>query len=226
MEAGCGLGVKRNGGRGMVAALDFQMLDIGSRQAGQFLPPVFGRKIQVGGPDQVAHSAALVRLLDARPDVIELGPEPFRFVGQHQGARQQIEHGMTGARHRRIKLPSGKDGDSAGAHGLLNDFLVARDALAGQAGMNRAQQFLADRSLGQGKQQGFVRGIRRALGGGIELADGLDLVAEKLDAHRAFGFRRVDIENAAAQGVFSGHFDHVGRVVADGVEVGEQSRRR
>ena len=34
--------------------------------------------------------------------------------------------------------------------------------------------------------------------------------------------RRVHIENAAAQGVFSGHFHHVRGVVADGVEVREQ----
>ena len=73
-----------------------------------------------------------------------------------------------------------------------------------------------------GKQQRFVDGIRGALRGGIEVADGLDFVAEELDAHRALGFGRIDIENAAAQGVLAGHFDDVGGRVADGVEVAEQ----
>ncbi len=88
--------------------------------------------------------------------------------------------------------------------------------------MHRAQKFFADRSLGERKQQRFIHGIRRALGGGIKLPDGLDLVPEELDAHRALIFRRIHIENAAAQGIFSGHFDDVGGVVADRVEVGEQ----
>ena len=88
--------------------------------------------------------------------------------------------------------------------------------------MHRAQKFFADRSLGQRKQQSFIHGIRRALGGRIKLPYGLDFVAEKLDAHRTLGFRRVHIENAAAQGVFSGHFDDIGGVVANRVEVRQQ----
>ena len=191
-------------------------------QACQFLPPVFRRKIQIRRPHQVSHAAAFVRLLDARPDVIELGPQRFQFVGQHQGARQQIENRVIGAGHRRIKLPSRKNGYAAGAHGLLDDFLVAGNALPGETGMHRAQKFFADRSFGQRQQQRFIHGIRRALGGGIKLPDGLDLIAKKLDAHRALSFRRIHIENAAAQGIFSGHLDHVGGVIADRVEVGEQ----
>ena len=154
--------------------------------------------------------------------MIELCPQRFQFVGQHQGTRQQIEHSVIGAGDGRIKLPSWKDGDAAGAHGLLDDFLVAGDALPGKTGMHRPQQFFADRSLGERKQQSFIRGIRRALGCRIKLSYGLDLVPEKLDAHRTLVFRRVHIENAAAQGVFSGHFDYIGGVVANRVEVGQQ----
>ena len=199
------------------------MLDIGARAGSTASATSLRAKdIRSVGPHQVAHAAALVSLLDARPDVIELGLQRFQFVGQHQGARQQIEHGVIGAGHGRIKLPSGKHGDAAGAHRLLDDFFVAGDALPGEPGMNRAQQFFADRSLGQRKQQRFVHGIRRALGGRIELSYGLDLVAEKLDAHRALGFRRIHIENAAAQGILSGHFHDVGGVIANRVQVRQQ----
>ena len=46
-------------------------------------------------------------------------------------------------------------------------------------------------------------------------ADGFHLVAEKLHTRRAVGFRRIDIEDAAAQSVLAGHLDHVGFRVAD-----------
>ena len=88
--------------------------------------------------------------------------------------------------------------------------------------MNRAQQLIADRSFGERQQQRFVHGIGRALRCRIEVADGFDFVAEKFDADRALGFGRIDIEDAAAQSVLSGHFDHVGGGVADSVQVGEK----
>ena len=96
------------------------------------------------------------------------------------------------------------------------------DALAGKPGVNCAQQLIADRSFGERQQQRFVHGIRRTLRGGIEAADGFHFVAEEFDAHRALGFGRVDIEDAAAQRVLAGHFDDVGGGVADGVQVSEK----
>ena len=57
---------------------------------------------------------------------------------------------------------------------------------------------------------------------GIEAADGFDFIAEKFDAHRALGFGRIDIEDAAAQGVLAGHLDDIGGGVADGVQMGEE----
>ena len=58
--------------------------------------------------------------------------------------------------------------------------------------------------------------------GGIEFADGIGFVAEEFDAQRAIGFGGVDVENATAYGVLTGHFDYVGGGIADGVEVGEE----
>ena len=88
--------------------------------------------------------------------------------------------------------------------------------------MNCAQKLIADRSLGERQQQRLVHGIGRTLGGGIEAADGFHFVAKELDAHGSLGLGRIDIEDAAAQGVFAGHFDDVGGGVADGVQVSEQ----
>ena len=67
----------------------------------------------------------------------------------------------------------------------------------------------ADRSFGKRKEQGFVNGIRRALRGGIEFANGIGLVAKEFDAQRAIGLGGVDVEDAAADGVLAGHFDDV-----------------
>ena len=96
------------------------------------------------------------------------------------------------------------------------------DALAGKPRVDRAQQLIADRSFGERQQQRFVHGIGGTLRGGIEAADRFDFVAEEFDADRALGFGRINIENAAAQGVLSGHFDDIGGLVADGVQVGEK----
>jgi hypothetical protein len=49
-----------------------------------------------------------------------------------------------------------------------------------------------------GSKLGLIQSALRALRFGIEFADGLNLIAEKLDAHGAVGFGRIDIENAAA----------------------------
>jgi K+-transporting ATPase c subunit len=48
------------------------MLEIGSGQGCDFLPPVIRRKIQVVGADKIADAAALVRFLNSRPEAVEL----------------------------------------------------------------------------------------------------------------------------------------------------------
>ena len=74
-----------------------------------------------------------------------------------------------------------------------------------------------------GRSSASSTGLEERCEVGIELADGIGFVAEEFDAHGALGFGRVDVEDAAAQGVLAGHFDDVGGGVADGVQVGEQS---
>ena len=57
-----------------------------------------------------------------------------------------------------------------------------------------------DGDLGERKQQRLVERALAALGLGVELADGLDLVAEEVDAHGPVHLRGVDVDDAAAQG--------------------------
>ena len=78
------------------------------------------------------------------------------------------------------------------------------------------------RSFGQRKQHDFVGRRRRTLGRGIELADRLDFVAEKLDANRPVHFRRIHVEQSAAMSELPRHLDHVHLVVADDAQVLDQ----
>ena len=54
----------------------------------------------------------------------------------------------------------------------------------------------------------------------LEFADRFDLVPEELHAHRAVGFRGVDIEDAAAAGELARHFDNVHGAVAHTRQMG------
>ena len=187
--------------------------------ASTFLPPILRRQIQIRGPHQVADAAALVRLFDARPEAIEFAAQQIRLVEQHGRVRQQIEHCAIGPGDRSVKLPAGKHRHSAGTHRRFNDLFRSGNALARKPRVDRAQQLIADRSLGQRQQQSFIHRIRRPLRRRIEAPDRLHFIAEKLDAHRALRLRRIHIQNAAAQRVLSGHLDHIGRAIANGVQV-------
>ena len=85
--------------------------------------------------------------------------------------------------------------------------------------MHGGEQVFGDRRFGQRQKLRFVEARLRALRFGVELADGVDLVAEELDAHRAIGLGRVDVEDAAAARELAGHFDQVHLRVADAGQV-------
>ena len=201
---------------------DAEVFDIGSGERRDFLPPIVWRQIQIHGADEIADAAALVGFFDAGPEAVELGAQQVGFVEQHGGVRKQIEDGAVGAGDGSVKLPAGKDGHAARAHGGFDDFFRAGDAFAREPRVNRAEQLIADRRFGERQQQRFVDGIRGTLRSGIEAADRIDFVAEEFDADGALGFGRIDIEDAAAERVLAGHFDDVGGLVADGVQVREQ----
>ena len=85
--------------------------------------------------------------------------------------------------------------------------------------MNGGEKMFRDRSFSQRQKLRFVETGLRTLRLGIELADGLDLVAEELDAHGAIGFGRIDVENAAAAGELAGHLHQIHLRVADAGEM-------
>ena len=85
--------------------------------------------------------------------------------------------------------------------------------------MDGGEETLGDGRFSERQQVSFVEAGLRALGFGIEFADGLDFVAEELDADGTVGFGRVDVEDAAAAGELAGHLDDVHLRVADGGEM-------
>ena len=93
------------------------------------------------------------------------------------------------------------------------------DARAGEAGVDGGEDLFGDGRFGEREQEGVVEREAAALGFGVELADGFDLVAEEVDADGAVHLGRVDVEDAAAEGDLAGHLDHVDPGVADGEEM-------
>ena len=81
------------------------------------------------------------------------------------------------------------------------------------------RMLFGDRGFGEREEQGVVEGGAGALGLGVEVADGFDLVAEEVDADGAVDLGGVDVEDAAAEGDLAGHLDYVDAGVADGEEV-------
>ncbi len=63
----------------------------------------------------------------------------------------------------------------------------------------------------------------RTLRARVKFADGLDSVAEKLDADRAWRFRRKKIHDAAALRELAGHFHHFRARISDGAEVRDET---
>src|SRR5208282_6779871 len=106
------------------------MLDVCAGQGCGPLPPSVRRQIEIFGANQVADSAALVSFVDAGPEAVEFLLELIGFVEQDCGAGNQIEDSAVGSGYGGIKLPSGKNVDSAGADCGFDDFFVAFDSLA------------------------------------------------------------------------------------------------
>ena len=90
---------------------------------------------------------------------------------------------------------------------------------SGEAGVDGLEEFLGDRGLGEREQEGVLEGGAGALGFGVELADGFDLVAEEVDADGAFALGGVDVDDAAADGDLAGHLDDIDLRIADGEEM-------
>src|SRR5262245_42764256 len=95
----------------------------------------------------------------------------------------------------------------------------AGDTAARKPGVNSGENFSGHRRLGKGEQYDLLTRARGALRGRIEAANGIDFIAKELHAHRPVALGRVNVENAAAQRVFTRHFDDVAAGVADNVQM-------
>src|SRR5208282_1601475 len=115
---------------GLVRARNSEVLNRRSGKAGQFLPPVVRRNVEIRGPHQIADLAAFVGFFDAGPGMIKLLLHTIGFVHQNHSLRDQVKDAAVRARNRSVKLPAGKYGNPAGTHGLLDNLLSPGDALA------------------------------------------------------------------------------------------------
>ena len=193
-------------------------------------------EVDIVGPDEVADAGAVVALLDLVPPALALVLHHGRLFDEDAGGwTEQVEERLVGSRDRSEELPAGEDGRFAGPRGHVREQLrrffspfevCPGEAAAGQAGVDGGEQLLGDGRFCERQQQRVVEGAAGALGLGVELADGLDLVAEEIDADGAVGLRGEDVDDAAANGDLTGHFDNIDAGVADGEEVFEQHLRQ
>ncbi len=188
----------------------------------------FGAEIDIFRTDEIADAGALVTLLDLVPPSVDLVADHAGLVDEEDGLGEELEEMALGARDGGEEFPAGKDTDAAGGSGFdgeifgawsLSSASLDLDALAAEAGVDGGEQAFGDGRFSEGQQPGFIEAGLRALGFGVEAADGFDFVAEELDAQGAVGFGRVDVEDAAAAGELAGHFDQVHLRVADAGEV-------
>src|SRR5208282_6262780 len=198
------------------------MLDVCAGKGCYLSRPVVWRQIEIVGAHEVADTAALMGILNAGPETIEFLVELIGFVEKNRSTRNEVDNSAVGTGDGRVKLPAGKNVDSARTDGGFHDFFIADNALAAEASVNCAEKMFADRRFSEWEQQSLVYGTGRTLRSGIELANRIGFVAEEFDAEWPVGLRRVDIEDAAAHRILAGHFNDVGRGVADCVEMREQ----
>ena len=177
-------------------------------------------QINVLRPHQRADPRPLMPLLHLVPPAIDLVAHHRRLIHNQHAARHQPQQRLLRARDRRKKLPPRKHAHAAGRRSFRRHlFVFSFDALPAQPRIHRGQQALRHRRLRQRLQLRLVQSRLRALRLGIEFADGLNLVAEKFDAHRPVGFRRVHVQNSAAPRELPRHLDDIHLRVAHARQV-------
>jgi len=224
---------------GEVAAVgveDVNCAELVELEAGVFVEAVAevpGREIDVFWSDEIADAGAVVTLLDLVPPALAL---IFDHGGLFEedarsgwaGGAEEIEEGEIGPSYGGEELPSGEDGcftgSSADVGEELGGFFAAFEdcacsACAGKAGVDGGEEFVGDGSFGEWEEQGVVESGGGALGFGIEAADGLDLVAEEVDADGTVHLRGVHVEDAATESDLAGHLYYIDFGVSDGEEM-------
>ena len=144
------------------------------------------------------------------------------MVEHHGGARHVIEQGLEALVEQRqpvfhAHVPAPR------RDRLVERVVAARraeqGAVAGAEPFDRpvVQEKLADRLQGEG-----LEALGRALGGGIEAADAVQIVTEKIEAQGLRLARRKDIDDAAAHGELAGLAHRPGAAVSVGQQEGHQ----
>ena len=80
-----------------------------------------------------------------------------------------------------------------------------------------------EQRLGRGHQRERLGLVGRALVGGVEAADALDLVAEEIEPERQLLAGREQVDQRAAHGIFAMLGDGVGALIAERVQLRDQS---
>src|SRR5581483_7839965 len=180
-----------------------ELIEITARECTEAVLQLPRREIQILRAHQRPNARALMPLLDLVPPALALVQHHRGLFDKHARVlAYQIEQGRAGSRNRRIELPARKDRGLACAAGNMRLQLgwrlaafqsSARTSAASQPRIDRLQQLLRRWSLSERKQQHFVNICRGPLRLWIETPDGLDLVAEEIDAHRALHLRTVNV---------------------------------
>ncbi len=145
----------------------------------------FRAQINIFRANQRADRGALMPLLHLVPPAIDLIAHHGRLFNEQRALGQQRQQRFFRTSHRGEKFPAGKDADPTGGRHLRSHLLFvfrarAFNALAAQPGMHSGEQVLGYRRFSQRQQQRLVEARLRPLRFGIEFANGLDLVAEKI----------------------------------------------
>ena len=180
----------------------------------------FGAQVDIFGPDERADAGALMALLDLVPPAIDLVAHHRRLVDEERAARNEREQRTLRAGNGSEKLPSRKDADAAGRRGFGGHLFVFNSM---RCRLRRPFTAASRRSVTgvsvSGSNCVSSRPHCERCVSGIEFADGLNFVAEELDAHGAVGLGRVDVENSAAARELAGHLHEIHLRVADAGKV-------
>ena len=191
--------------------------------------PFVAREIERFGRERPV--AAGILGLGALPVLVIIGDRlepPLGGAGIAGVADDQIVVAKMVEQGRQPLLEQGQPMVDAGDAAPVRHRLVER--VAGRIGaeqfaIGRAEALdavLVEQGLGRRQQGEAVDPVDAALGGGIEAAHALDLVAEEIEAQRLFFARGKQVDDAAAHGELAGIAHRLGAAIAVRLEEGGQ----
>src|SRR5947208_2184610 len=124
----------------LIRASHAQVFKIGAIRFSNRAPPFVGRDVEVGRGNQIADTAALVRLIDFLPCRLKLDFQQIRLVGYDDGIRHEIEDSSSGTSYGSVELPPRKNGHASRARNFLDNLLGSGDPPSGEPRVNGAQQ--------------------------------------------------------------------------------------